>query len=199
MTLDPFLLRGASLGAAWRADRGGAAGAVYHMAGSGPLPIASGLPVVATLLDLAPWELPDAFGRTASTRFGQRLRVQLLREARAVDRGVAIGRAAPPGGSCTCARTGSTSSGSRRRPRSRCRSRRARPPPPAGSMLPRWNAIAWASRTATSSMPGDTTPGTISPTLLGALAVLAADDRPGDLIPDGAVAAAGPRRRGQPR
>ncbi len=37
-----------------------------------------------TLLDLAPWELPDAFGRTASSRFGQRLRSQLLREARAV-------------------------------------------------------------------------------------------------------------------
>ena len=33
--------RGASLGAAWRADRGGAAGAVYHTAGGGPLPIAS--------------------------------------------------------------------------------------------------------------------------------------------------------------
>ena len=33
--VDPFLLRGASLGAAWRADRGGAAGAVYHAAGRG--------------------------------------------------------------------------------------------------------------------------------------------------------------------
>ena len=54
MTVDPFLLRGASLGAAWRADRGGAAGALYHTAGAGPLPIASGLPIVATLLDLAP-------------------------------------------------------------------------------------------------------------------------------------------------
>ncbi len=84
LTLDPFLLRGASLGAAWRADRGGAAGAVYHMAGSGPLPIASDLPVVVTLLDLAPWELPDEFGRTASARFGQRLRARLLRDAHAV-------------------------------------------------------------------------------------------------------------------
>lgn len=84
LTIDPFLLRGASLGAAWGADRGGAAGAVYHMAGSGPLPIASSLPVVVTLLDLAPWELPAEFGRTTSARFGQRLRTQLLREARAV-------------------------------------------------------------------------------------------------------------------
>ena len=84
MTVDPILLRGASLGAAWQADRGGAAGAVYHTAGAGPLPIASGLPVVVTLLDLAPWEMPDVFGRSAAGRFGRRLRAQLLREAAAV-------------------------------------------------------------------------------------------------------------------
>ena len=84
MTIDPFVLRGASLGAAWRADRSGAAGAVYHAAGGGTLPLASGLPVVVTLLDLAPWELPGAFQRTIVTRFGQRLRGQLLRDARAV-------------------------------------------------------------------------------------------------------------------
>ena len=66
LTIDPFLLRGASLGAAWRAERSGAAGAVYHTAGAGPLPIASGLPIVATLLDLAPWELPEVFARSAS-------------------------------------------------------------------------------------------------------------------------------------
>ena len=64
MTVDPFVLRGAAVGAAWRAEQGGAAGAVYHAVGSGPLPIASGIPVVVTLLDLAPWELPEAFGRT---------------------------------------------------------------------------------------------------------------------------------------
>ncbi len=84
MTVDPFLLRGAALGAAWRAERGGAAGAVYHAAGGGTLPLASGLPIVVTLLDLAPWELPDKFQRTVATRFGQRLRAQLLRDARAV-------------------------------------------------------------------------------------------------------------------
>jgi alpha-1,3-rhamnosyl/mannosyltransferase len=84
MTVDPFVLRGAALGATWRAERGGAAGAVYHAVGSGPLPIASGIPVVVTVLDLAPWELPDAFGRTVLNRFGQRLRAQLLREAAAV-------------------------------------------------------------------------------------------------------------------
>ena len=83
LTIDPFLLRGASLGAAWRAVDGGAAGAVYHTAGGG-LPIASRLPTVATLLDLAPWQLPDAFQRTAASRFGQRLRGQLLHDAAAV-------------------------------------------------------------------------------------------------------------------
>jgi len=83
LTIDPFLLRGASLGAAWRAVDGGAAGAVYHTAGGG-LPIASRLPTVATLLDLAPWQLPDAFQRSAASRFGQRLRGRLLRDAAAV-------------------------------------------------------------------------------------------------------------------
>lgn len=82
-TVDPFLLRGASLGAAWRADRGGANGAVYHVMGAGSLPIAPGLPVVSTLLDLAPWELPG-FVSGPSARFGTRLRRQQLREAAAV-------------------------------------------------------------------------------------------------------------------
>ena len=84
MTIDPFVLRGAVLGAAWRAERSGAAGAVYHVVGGGPLPIASHLPVVATLLDLAPWELPGVFQRSVAGRFGQRLRGQLLRDAAAV-------------------------------------------------------------------------------------------------------------------
>jgi glycosyltransferase involved in cell wall biosynthesis len=83
LTVDPFLLRGASLGAAWRAEDGGASGAVYHAAGGG-LPIASRLPTVVTLLDLAPWELPGAFQRTVASRFGQRLRARLLRDAAAV-------------------------------------------------------------------------------------------------------------------
>ncbi|MDO8485455.1 MAG: hypothetical protein Q7S35_11010, partial [Candidatus Limnocylindrales bacterium] len=84
MTVDPFILRGASLGVAWRAERGGAAGAVYHVIGGGPLPIAPALPVVATLLDLAPWEMPGAFQQSVAGRFGQRLRAQLLRDAAAV-------------------------------------------------------------------------------------------------------------------
>ena len=83
LTVDPFVLRGASIGAAWRAERGGAAGAVYHAAGNA-VPIASGLPAVVTLLDLAPWELPGAFQRGATSRFGQRLRARLLRDAAAV-------------------------------------------------------------------------------------------------------------------
>ena len=84
MTVDPFILSGASLGAAWRAERGGAAGAVYHVIGGGSLPIAPGLPVVATLLDVAPWEMPDTFQQSVIARFGHRLRAQLLREASAV-------------------------------------------------------------------------------------------------------------------
>lgn len=83
LTVDPFLLRGASLGAAWRAERQGAAGAVYHTA-SGALPLLSRIPTVVTLLDLAPWELPGAFQRRVAGRFGQRLRGQLLRDASAV-------------------------------------------------------------------------------------------------------------------
>lgn len=83
LTIDPFVLRGASVGAAWRAERSGAAGSVYHAAGGG-LPIASGLPTVVSLLDLAPWEMPQAFQRGVAARFGQRLRGQLLRDAAAV-------------------------------------------------------------------------------------------------------------------
>ena len=84
LTVDPFLLRGAALGAAWRADRAGAAGAVYHAAGGGALPLALGLPVVVTLLDLAPWEMAGAFQRTPATRFGQRIRGRLLHDADAL-------------------------------------------------------------------------------------------------------------------
>ncbi len=83
LTVDPLLLRGASVGAGWRAERGGAAGTVYHAA-AGALPIASGIPVVAALLDLAPWAMPDAFQRGAAARFGQRLRARILKDAAAV-------------------------------------------------------------------------------------------------------------------
>jgi len=81
-TVDPFVVRGATIGAAWRAERRGAAGAVHHTL-SGTVPVASGLPVVATLLDLAPWEIPAAFGR-GPARLGHRLRARLLHDAAAV-------------------------------------------------------------------------------------------------------------------
>lgn len=83
LTVDPFLLRGASLGAAWRADRSGAAGAVYHAVAGSP-PMFSRIPIVVTLLDLAPWELPETFQRSTASRFGQRLRGRLVRDAAAV-------------------------------------------------------------------------------------------------------------------
>lgn len=82
LTLDPFLVRGAAVGGR-RGAGPSAAGAVAHAVG-GALPIASGLPVVATLLDLAPWELADRYQRSPAARFGQRLRAQLLRDAAAV-------------------------------------------------------------------------------------------------------------------
>ncbi len=82
-TVDPFLVLGASLGTGWHARRTGAAGTVYHAAGT-ILPLGSAAPVVATLLDLAAWELPGAFQRSPAARFGARLRAQLLREATAV-------------------------------------------------------------------------------------------------------------------
>jgi len=80
---DPFVLSGASLGAAWRAGAGGAAGAVYHAVG-GAVPLAIRIPVIVTLLDLAPWELPKAYQRTVTGRVGQTLRGRLLRDAAAV-------------------------------------------------------------------------------------------------------------------
>ena len=83
LSVDPFVLSGASVGAAWRAESGGAAGAVYHAAG-GAIPLATGLPLVVTLLDLAPWEVPGAYQRGMAARFGQRLRGRLLRDAAAV-------------------------------------------------------------------------------------------------------------------
>jgi len=83
LTVDPLLLRGASAGAGWRAERGGAVGSVYH-ATAGALPIASGIPVVAALLDLAPWTLPDAYQRGTMARFGQRIRARILKDAAAV-------------------------------------------------------------------------------------------------------------------
>jgi glycosyltransferase involved in cell wall biosynthesis len=83
LTVDPILLRGAVLGAGWRAERGGAAGSVYHAA-TGALPIASGIPIVAALLDVAPWSIPTAYQPGRAARFGQRIRARLLKDAAAV-------------------------------------------------------------------------------------------------------------------
>lgn len=83
LTVDPFLLRSASVGTAWGAERGGALGSVYHTAG-GAVPLGSSVPVVVTLLDLAPWELPSVYQATVAARFGQRLRARILRDAAAV-------------------------------------------------------------------------------------------------------------------
>jgi len=80
LTIDSFLLRGAEVGTTFRAADLGAAGSIYHTAG-GAVPLASGLPVVATLLDLAPWELPNIYAASEAARFGHRLRARILRDA----------------------------------------------------------------------------------------------------------------------
>jgi glycosyltransferase involved in cell wall biosynthesis len=76
LTLDSFLLRGAELLTAG----GGNRRAVFHTAG-GAIPVGSRLPIVATLLDLAPWELPGIYASSAAARFGHRLRARVLRDA----------------------------------------------------------------------------------------------------------------------
>ena len=81
LTLDSFLLRGAELGTSFKAVQQGAAGTIYHTAG-GAVPLGSRLPVVATLLDLAPWELPERYAKSQAARFGHRLRARVLRDAR---------------------------------------------------------------------------------------------------------------------
>jgi glycosyltransferase involved in cell wall biosynthesis len=80
LTIDSLLLRGAEVGTARHAEEAGAAGIVYHTAG-GAVPLGSRLPVVATLLDLAPWELPEVYARSIAARFGHRLRARVLRDA----------------------------------------------------------------------------------------------------------------------
>jgi len=101
LTLDSFLLRGAELGvsdaaderveaaradappradAPAQADRVRGLVTIYHTAG-GAVPLASQLPVVATLLDLAPWELPATYAASAAARFGHRLRARILHDA----------------------------------------------------------------------------------------------------------------------
>ncbi|HEU4673245.1 MAG TPA: glycosyltransferase [Candidatus Limnocylindrales bacterium] len=81
--VDPFVLRGASVGTGRGARRAGANGAVHHAAGT-VLPFAPGLPVVASLLDLAPWQLAGTFQRSPAARFAARLRLRLLRGSRIV-------------------------------------------------------------------------------------------------------------------
>lgn len=83
LTLDAFLLRGAEIGTASGSDPGTVGRAIFHTAG-GAVPLGSRLPVVATLLDLAPWELPAIYARSTAARFGQRLRARVLHDARRV-------------------------------------------------------------------------------------------------------------------
>jgi glycosyltransferase involved in cell wall biosynthesis len=56
------------------------AGTVLHTAG-GPAPMATRLPLVTTLLDLAAWELPDRYASTRAARVARGLREKALRAA----------------------------------------------------------------------------------------------------------------------
>jgi glycosyltransferase involved in cell wall biosynthesis len=85
LTLDSFLLRAAEIGSEAPVDAANAPtdkpiGSVFHTAG-GAVPLASGLPVVASLLDTAPWELPDVYLASPAARFGHRLRRRVLHDA----------------------------------------------------------------------------------------------------------------------
>jgi alpha-1,3-rhamnosyl/mannosyltransferase len=86
---DPLLVGGATLGAGWRADRDGSIGTVFHAIGTtapfgARVPLVSSPPIVATILDLAPWLLPTSYQRTIGGRFAARLRRRILRDAGAV-------------------------------------------------------------------------------------------------------------------
>jgi glycosyltransferase involved in cell wall biosynthesis len=78
LPLDALLLRGAE--ARIRPTDPAGTGVVFHTAG-GAMPTRSALPVVATLLDLAPWELPERYARTAGARLAHRWRAAGLRRA----------------------------------------------------------------------------------------------------------------------
>jgi len=80
LTVDAFQLRGAEIGSSRGYRAGGAGGVLYHTAG-GAVPLGSDLPVVATILDLAPWELPSIYAASPAARFGHRLRARILRDA----------------------------------------------------------------------------------------------------------------------
>jgi glycosyltransferase involved in cell wall biosynthesis len=71
VALDPMLQRAAMVRSR---------GHVFHVAG-GALPATGPMPVVATLLDLAPWELPERYARSAGARLARHRRTRALREA----------------------------------------------------------------------------------------------------------------------
>ncbi len=80
LTVDVFQLRSAEIGSGRGREESGSAGVLYHTAG-GAVPLGSAVPVVATLLDLAPWELPSIYAASPAARFGHRLRARILRDA----------------------------------------------------------------------------------------------------------------------
>ena len=116
LTVDPFVLlrgeRSARRGGRSRAAR--RARSITRSAAA--IPLATGLPLVVTLLDLAPWELPRAYQRTVAGAVRPAPAGPAPARRRRGDRRERGGRAARRGG---CSAFGASGSGS-------CRSRRAR-------------------------------------------------------------------------
>ena len=198
MTIDPFLLRGASVGAAWRAERGGAAGR----------------------------RLPHGRERAAADRVGAAGRRHAARpRAVGAARGLrAIGRRAGSASGCgrsSCARRAAVIVGTPavaarrppapphpRRPDARRPARaarpafatgagpaRRRPPSTSSAALP---ASASGSPSAISSTPGGTTPGTTSRRCCGRSPRLPAETGPPDLADEVPWPPRVLVRRGQP-
>ena len=161
----------------------GAAGVVYHAAG-GDVPLGLRHPLVVTLLDLAPWELPERYQQSPASRFGQRLRARVLRDAAAV-----------------IVASEATATDARRLLRVRRAALRVVPLAPRPEFRPVTDRAASSSgaatprpdRTTTSSTRAATTPATTSRRCCAALAILR------ETTPDAAPAASARRRRTAPR
>ena len=190
----PAAWRGASA-AAWRAERGGAAGAVYHAVGGGPLPIASGLPVVATLLDLAAVGAAgrvQTIGRRAGSASGcaRSSCATRRRSSSAASATARAARAAPAHPARAAARRAARATAGLRGRRADGRRRPARGGRPCAS--------GSGSPTATCVFTGRFDARLDLDTLLRRLASLAAAGPPDGFDAAIVLAAAGPARRGQP-
>jgi glycosyltransferase involved in cell wall biosynthesis len=80
LAVDAVALRVAEVRAEAGAELIESRGTLLHTCG-GATPIVTRLPMVVTLLDLAPWELPERYARTMAARLARRVRERTLRQA----------------------------------------------------------------------------------------------------------------------